>query len=95
MPYLTGDDVVKIKVSSPPEYGKANAAVLKLLANVCGIPKSRLQVASGEKSRNKQVAISLSSPMEAEAVLNKLATGMRAEPSGCHTACFKVADGQG
>ncbi len=83
MPYLTGDDVVKIKVSSPPEDGKANVAVLKLLASVCGIPKSRLQVVSGEKSRNKQLAISLSSPADAETVLNRLAIAMQTEPSDC------------
>jgi len=85
LPYLAEDSVIKIKVSSPPEDGKANAAVLKLLADVCDLPKSRLQVASGEKSRSKQVAILLSSPADAETMLtlNRLATAMQTEPSDC------------
>ena len=52
-----GEWVLKVKVSAVPEDGKANAAVLKLLAKELGVAKSRLTLASGEKSRYKLVEI--------------------------------------
>jgi uncharacterized protein len=48
---------LKIRVSAPPEDGKANAALLALIAKVCGVAKSSVYIISGETSRLKQVAI--------------------------------------
>lgn len=44
---------VKVWVSAPPVDGKANTALLKLLAKRLKIPKTRLKIISGETSRNK------------------------------------------
>jgi uncharacterized protein (TIGR00251 family) len=49
--------VLKAQVTAPPEDGKANAALIALIAGWLGVPKSRVTVASGQKSRLKAVAI--------------------------------------
>lgn len=53
------DGVARIKaaVTTVPEDGKANAALLKLLAKTWKLPKTSLSIASGATSRNKVVHI--------------------------------------
>ncbi len=46
-----------VRVSAPPERGKANAAVVKLLAKAWGVPRSRLSVAAGVRGRCKTVHV--------------------------------------
>ncbi len=48
-------DRVKVRVTAPPERGKANAAVARLLANETG--GSRAEVVSGHSSRAKTVEV--------------------------------------
>jgi uncharacterized protein (TIGR00251 family) len=47
-----GDSFI-VRVKEPPREGKANLAVIKLLAEHFGVPKSQVRIASGLKSRNK------------------------------------------
>lgn len=42
-----------IRTTAPPEGGKANAAAQKLLARALGVPKSRLTLVRGARSRDK------------------------------------------
>lgn len=53
-----GPEGLKVYVTVPPEDGKANAAVIKLLAKALGIAPSRLSLATGAGSRQKVFAIS-------------------------------------
>ncbi len=46
-----------VRVNSPPERGKANAAVVKLLAHAWGVPPSRLSVVAGDGGRRKIVHV--------------------------------------
>ena len=48
---------LRVHVTAVPENGKANAAVIKLLAKALGIPKSRLQLMRSDTSRDKQFRI--------------------------------------
>ncbi len=50
-------DVLKVSVSAPPEKGKANQAVVELLAQVLSIPKRSIRVVSGSTSREKSIEI--------------------------------------
>ena len=50
-------DALKIKVRAAPENGRANAAVVEVLAKALGLPKSALTLESGESSRHKRVCI--------------------------------------
>lgn len=49
------DGRLVVKVSAPPEDGKANAAVCNLVAKQLGLAKSRVVVDSGETSRSKRL----------------------------------------
>lgn len=49
---------LKVRVQAPPEGGRANKAVVKLLAQVTGLPKKQIAIVTGETSRNKKVEIS-------------------------------------
>ena len=53
-----GAAVLRCRVRAVPDRGKANAAVLALLAGALGVPKSRLTVIAGETARLKSIAIS-------------------------------------
>lgn len=48
---------LKARVTAVPESGKANAALLKLLAKGWKLPKSSLSIAGGAKDRNKVVHV--------------------------------------
>lgn len=50
-------DTIHIRLTVPPEKGKANAAVLKALSKALDVPKSRLEIASGATGRNKTLRI--------------------------------------
>jgi uncharacterized protein (TIGR00251 family) len=47
----------RLRLSAPPFDGKANAALCAFLAEICGAPKSDVQLLSGETSRIKRVRI--------------------------------------
>lgn len=49
---------LSVSVTAPPEDGKANAAVIALLAATLGIAKSAISVTQGAASRRKTVHIS-------------------------------------
>jgi len=50
-------DMLKIRVAAPPERGKANAAVLKLLAKELQLQESALTIVSGGASQMKVIDI--------------------------------------
>lgn len=50
-------DRLKIAVQAPPVEGKANKALIKLLAEVAGISKSRVILVAGERTREKTVLL--------------------------------------
>jgi len=53
-----GRVVVKVRVTAPPEGGKANAALVRLLARDWGIAKSAVAIAAGATDRRKTLAVS-------------------------------------
>ena len=54
----TDGPALRIAVTAPPEDGKANTAVLKILSRALGIPRSSLTIRAGKTSRNKTAAAS-------------------------------------
>lgn len=50
-------DAWKVRVSAPPEGGKANDAVLSVLADVLDVSRRDLELVSGRSSRDKVVAL--------------------------------------
>ena len=51
------DDRVTVRVTAAPEGGKANAAVVALLAKRLKVAKGRVCVVRGHKGRDKRVRI--------------------------------------
>ena len=49
----TYGDSLKVKVNTAPEKGKANVAVIEVLASYFNIKKSQIILVSGATSRNK------------------------------------------
>jgi hypothetical protein len=46
-----------VKVKEPPREGKANQAVIRLLAEHFGVPRSRVRILNGFRSRNKVIEV--------------------------------------
>jgi len=46
-----------IKIKEPPKEGKANQAVIKLLAENFGVSQSQVRILSGFRSRNKVIEV--------------------------------------
>jgi uncharacterized protein YggU (UPF0235/DUF167 family) len=52
-----GRAVMKARVRAAPEKGAANAALEKLIAKLCGVPKSAVTVVAGATGRLKTVHV--------------------------------------
>ncbi len=56
-PDADGGAVLKVAVTQPPVEGKANKALIKLLAKSWGLPKTAISVKSGARDRRKTLFI--------------------------------------
>ncbi|MHC4733345.1 MAG: DUF167 domain-containing protein [Planctomycetota bacterium] len=63
------DEMVKIKVSSAPEKGKANKCLLDFLAKQLGVKKNAVKIVSGKSNPVKGVQVL---GISVEQLLNKL-----------------------
>ena len=57
-------DAVKIRVAAPPEQGRANEALVTVLAEQLGVPEKAVTLAGGATSRSKRFRISGVDPAE-------------------------------
>jgi uncharacterized protein len=51
------DGMLKVSVTQAPEKGKANKAVIELLAKKLGLKKSQIELLSGETSHQKRFLV--------------------------------------
>jgi uncharacterized protein (TIGR00251 family) len=51
------DGVLRVRLTAPPVDGAANAALIDLISRECGVPKSRVVLIAGERSRQKRVLL--------------------------------------
>lgn len=70
----------KVRVGAAPEDGKANAAVVRLLADTLSLPARDVEIVSGRASRDKTVALTGIRPEEIERRLAE-ASGAGEEPT--------------
>lgn len=66
-----GATVLRVRVKAVPDKGKANAAVIVLLAKSLGVPKSAITLLSGDTARQKTLHVS-GDPAVLAAALAKL-----------------------
>jgi len=50
-------DAIKIKLTAPPVGGEANKMCVKFLSKCLGVPKSSLEIVSGQTGRTKRILI--------------------------------------
>jgi uncharacterized protein (TIGR00251 family) len=63
------DGMVKIKISAPPEKGKANRSLVKFLAKKVGVKRKDVHIISGQTNPVKSLEIS---GISAETLASKL-----------------------
>lgn len=62
---------LKLLLKNPPRDGRANAEVVELLARLLGIPRNRVELVRGFRSREKLAAVTGLTVEEAGARLDK------------------------
>lgn len=50
-------DALKVKLKAPPVDGRANAELLRLVADSFGVSRSAVRLVSGQQSRTKQLRV--------------------------------------
>jgi uncharacterized protein len=68
------EDALKIRLQAPPVEGKANKALVKLLAKTLGVPGRDISIIAGETGRNKRVRVAGVTTAEAEKRLGQART---------------------
>jgi hypothetical protein len=51
------DEWLKVRLKAPPVDGKANRELISFFAKLLKVPKSRVEICSGESSRLKRISI--------------------------------------
>jgi len=51
------NDIYRMKLSDPPVEGRANKAVIELLAEKLGVPRREIEIVSGKTGRLKTIRI--------------------------------------
>ncbi len=69
---VSGDREVKVWLTAPPVEGKANRALLKLMAKALGVPASSLEITRGGHGRDKTLSVS---GLSADEVMERLGAG--------------------
>lgn len=54
---LLDDGTIKVRLAAPPVDNEANQALIEFLADILGVPKSRLDIVAGATGRDKLVAV--------------------------------------
>jgi uncharacterized protein (TIGR00251 family) len=65
---------IKIRLVAPPVEGKANAALVDLLADVVGVAQSRIDIVAGASGRDKLVSVM---DMDAETLHQRILEHMK------------------
>ena len=65
-------DALKVRISAPPERGKANVALLALLASALNVPLAAVQLVAGGASPHKVVEIAGLTDAELRQKLDKV-----------------------
>ena len=62
------DGALLVRVTAPPVEGKANAAVVAVVAEALGVPRGSVRVEAGAAARTKRISV----PADAESALRRL-----------------------
>jgi len=51
------DGTIKVRIAAPPADDEANEALVEYLAEILGVPKSRLDIVAGLSGRDKLISV--------------------------------------
>ena len=68
-------DALKVRVAAPPDNGRANDAIARLLADRFDLAHSAVELVSGASGRSKRFKVSGVDAATARAVLERLVAG--------------------
>ena len=54
---MLDDGTIKVRIAAPPADDEANTALIEFLAEILGVPKSRLDIVAGETGRDKLISV--------------------------------------
>jgi uncharacterized protein len=63
---ILDDGTLRIRVAQPPSEGRANEALIRLMADILGVRRSRIQIIAGQRGLDKIVSVEELSAAEAE-----------------------------
>jgi uncharacterized protein len=66
-------DAWKVRIAAHPDSGKANQALLELLAATLEVPRDRIEIVAGLGSRDKTIVVDGPNEAELEARMSALA----------------------
>lgn len=64
-------DALKVRVSDPPEHGKANATAIEVVARALGLARGRVRLVAGKTTERKVIAVDGLSETELRARINR------------------------
>lgn len=65
------DNEMKVRLTSPPVDGAANALCIRYFAKLLGIARSDIELVAGEKSRHKRLLIRHADPLQIASALDR------------------------
>jgi uncharacterized protein len=65
------DGVLQVALNAPPIEGRANEAVIRVIAKALGIPHSRISILKGAHDRRKVLFLSGVAPAHARSLLTR------------------------
>ncbi|MBN2114989.1 MAG: DUF167 domain-containing protein [Anaerolineales bacterium] len=54
---LMEDGTIRVRIAAPPADNEANEALIKFMAEVLGVPRSRLDIVAGTAGRDKLISV--------------------------------------
>jgi|OpeIllAssembly_1097287.scaffolds.fasta_scaffold644852_2 hypothetical protein len=73
------NDIYRVKLTDPPVEGRANKAVIALLAQKLGVPRREIEIVSGKTGKLKTIRIRSLTEGEIAQALGAQSTEQRAE----------------
>lgn len=75
-------DALRIRVAPPPADGRANEAVVRLVAELLGVPERDVELVSGQRSRQKRIRVEGADPAEVSRRLDEAIAQAKTRPGG-------------
>jgi uncharacterized protein (TIGR00251 family) len=63
------DGAIKIKLKSPPVDGAANEELIRFISKLLAVPRSNIEIISGQASRTKRIQVMGATPEQIDAIL--------------------------